>query len=684
MVECRTCTAQDIYSRFFVSASPAYLENVYKIDANSYKPAVASMGKQRPPPNERRGAATRTSHAHPEKSIMMGGIEQTRHVQSLPLMSIAEAERLREDEFHARIGDPYLDGPLQSFRTPEEEADFHQRVAQLRALHAGIGSNARVMIRGPTAPRSLLGHGGQASSQSVHPDRQFLFSMAEEDATSVDDPYDYMSTPLKPPSAYHATGSNRDMVAFKPRKPGVPIEHATKVEFVTPKAAWGVKPYISTPLTVPSARPATGFGRDTIPVELRLSIEHTPKVECATPKASGGFHNALSIRLRNGPDSMTSRLDEAVAQRNVALAAQRVKLEPSRWENRKNPAVQSSWGRRPFRVAKNPAYTAKYRPAEQSRTKSAMHSYRPSDSSRVGPNGRVPHAVGSSGANAKRTRLEMEDQRKDPRSSSSEPSKRRKVAVETKPPHQMKTLAEVEATLCALNRKLRHLRNKYPEKDIVHEVEPLIKQRKLAHIRRGELDEENKKAKRLPRKPMVGSSRPPIKVEPKESERSNDDIAAETKKPDCTLEAPSSADNAELSDCVGQLATMTQKIAGWGTAFPRKSTGHASATGLTHALVGNVEQLMKTITDVRRKILGMDLATPETVPNSTMDYETAAAIDSLIASEKAAVQSGGVHLKVEYHDTSKRGRVSAAELNDEVYPCYRKDWDDDDVEMSLP
>lgn len=484
------------------------------------------------------------------------------------------------------------------------------------------------------------------------------------------------------PSVRRVTGANRE-----PIKPRLPIENTSKVEFDGRKASGHVTANIGTPLMVPSVPCGTGSNRYPVAVKPRVPIENTPKVECAGPTVSGGVETSLSIRLKHGPDSMTSRCDAAVAQRNAALATQRVKLEPSRWwQDRKRATVQSSRGRPRSQAATKPAYIDKYRPAGKTRTKHHIDSYCLSDSSRAGSSARLPPALGSSGTNAKRTRFEMEDQPKDARSSSSEPSKRPKT-TETKPLDQMKTLKQVEAALCAINGKLKNIGKTYPMTSVVREAERLIKQHKLVRLRRDELDEKNKKDKMvnyLAYKSLLWSSPNSIKVAPKGSKRSNHDIATETKKSDYAPKVPSSADNAELSDGVGQFATMTQKNAGRGTAYPGKSTGRVNAPGLAHALVGNAEQLMKTTTDVRRNTLGMEHATPKTVPRSTTENETAAAIDSLIASGKAAAQSLCAYPKVEHQPSSKRRRATAAELNDEVYPRYRMDWDDEDVEMSLP
>ncbi|KAL9579467.1 MAG: hypothetical protein Q9212_005089 [Teloschistes hypoglaucus] len=574
-----------------------------------------------------------------------------------------EVERRREADMYDQIGDLYLDGPWKSARTPEEEEKFHQHLAELRALpakafytstelvkdeqpetRAATESDGRVMIQSHTGPPSLQGHGGQASSQPLHPDRQSPISSAEKYPISGRDPYTYVTKPVTVSPAHNTPGSNWGAVTFKIQKP-------------------------------------------------RVAIESTPRVECATSKVSGRLENSLSTRLRHGPDSMTSRLDEAVAQRNLALATQRVKLEPSRWGDRMKAADQSSRGPPGFQAATKPSYIDKYRPAEELRTKPAVDSYRPSDSTCTGPSAREPHASGSSGTNAKRARFEMEDHPKDTRSSSSEPSKKPKLVgstglntIESRPVYQMETLAEVEAALRALNGKFKHLQNTYPSKDVVDEVEGLGRRRKLARLRRDELDEKNKKAKeakQLSCRSLAGSSALSNIVPPKEFKRSNHDIATETMKPNYALNVRSSGDNAELSGRVGQLATTTQKNAGGGTAYPGKSTGLPNAPGLAHAPVGNAEQLMKTTTDVRRKFLGVENATPKTFPRSTIDYETAAAIDSLIASEKAAAQSLCAYPRIE-HQSSKRRRVTAAELNDEVYPCYPRDWDDEDVEMSLP
>lgn len=91
------------------------------------------MMQEDPPANELGSAGTVPFHSTPDKSIKMESNEQSRDEHISSIVSARKEDRLHEADFHAQMGDPYLEGPLKSTKTPEEEAAFHERIDHLRA-----------------------------------------------------------------------------------------------------------------------------------------------------------------------------------------------------------------------------------------------------------------------------------------------------------------------------------------------------------------------------------------------------------------------------------------------------------------------------------------------------------------------------------------------------------------------
>lgn len=458
--------------------------------------------------------------------------------------------------------------------------------------------------------------------------------------------------------------------------------------------------YISKPLSVQPGSDSIGIGQQKDSVKPRVSTENTPTVRFAAPERIGGDDRPLSIRVKHGADPMTRHLDEAVAQRNETLAAQRAKSASSRLEEKKNPAVRSSRDGARSRAITRRAYIDTYRPPESSRIESAIVRYRPSEPLRAESSVGVQSHQRFSASNAKRVRSEMEDQSRDPKSSPSEPSKRRKVIpkaqilTETESLRQMKTMGAVEAVLASLNKDMKaceeHARlvstsgAKYIRENLEQievEKDRLLEAKKRARHRRSELDEENKTAKAMSLISRSSLSRIPNTTQLNEGKRSNGHQTEMTRRSD-HVKGPSNTGIAKLSDCVGQILTVTQKIADLDTAYPAEGISHGAVTGFAHALISNAEKLMQTTTNVARKILNSDVTISKRSSKDNMGYGTAAAVDSLIASERAASGRSGYYLKAE--PVAKSRRPTAAEVIDEAHPSYQRDWEETDLEMSLP
>ncbi|KAL8685377.1 MAG: hypothetical protein Q9218_007797 [Villophora microphyllina] len=531
------------------------------------------------------------------------------------------ADRAHEAAFHAALGDPYLDGPSKSTSDPEEKAAFHESIARLRARAlASRTSNAEdPLMRAPRAPR------GPPHTPTTLPVSRLAGIERGERAL-----------PQRLPDNAGAYRGDRSISQFPIRLSTIPATAEQSALQLTQHKhnvmTTGSKPpaYISKPLSV-----SGGGGRVCAP--------------------------------GNAPDVMERRLDQAVAERNQALAARRADPGTSRHSEAMVSSRGSSWHNAKFQPTASAGFIDSYRPTNRSSHGSSVEPGYPSRSE-----------------NLKRSRHDMEEGRMKPSMPSSpEPAKKIKMdqpresqSPRTRSLMEMTRLSEVETLMASLNRKLNALRTHNPTD--YRTIERVVREKMRAHRRRDELDAQNKRAKGLAMQPMsvhptsigTGQGTPRVPVHPPSLATgqaqpfppvafSKAPLPGSTPKPlhEAMTEPhlsgsdPSKEQAVVMANIVEQITKVTKRISDLETTYPPQKRSRGAVTGLAYALISSTKKLMGTATNVAGKYIHGEVAEP-----TRQSRDTASAVEDLIAAARSPIVE---------QQSSKRRRASAAELMDE-------------------